>query len=78
MVRSLQSGDALRALDGRIRVVSVKTELVQPVFNLEVAAGQSFFVGHRRVLVHDNSLVQPVTDAFDAEPDIAMTVTRSE
>jgi hypothetical protein len=38
------------------------------VFNLEVDGGQSFFVGGPGVLVHDNSLVQPVSAPFDAGP----------
>ena len=45
MARDLKPGDVLRTLGGTVRVGSVETEAVQPVFNLEVADGQSFFVG---------------------------------
>ena len=48
------------------RVETVEADEVQPVYNLEVAHGQSFFVGQRGVLVHDNSLVQPTPEPFDA------------
>jgi hypothetical protein len=66
MARELRAGDTLRVLGGLARVEAVESDAVQPVFNLEVAHGQSFFVGERGVLVHDNSLVQPTTEAFDA------------
>jgi hypothetical protein len=66
MARELKPGDTLRLLGGLARVEAVEPDEEQPVHNLEVARGQSFFVGERGVLVHDNSLVQPVTQAFDA------------
>jgi hypothetical protein len=35
---------------------------------------QSYLVGQRGMLVHDNSLVEPVLQPFDATPDpIALT-----
>jgi hypothetical protein len=40
----------------------------QSVFNLEVAHGRSFFVGGAGALVHDNSLVEPTPEPFDAPP----------
>jgi hypothetical protein len=52
---------------GRDRVVAVESGVVQPVFNLELAEGKSFFVGVRGVLVHDNTRVDPVLFAFDSE-----------
>ena len=76
MARDLKPGDQLRALDGIAEVTSIGNEPVQPVFNLEVASGQCFFVGERGVLVHDNSLVQPVGAPFDAEPRLE-TLSRS-
>jgi hypothetical protein len=66
MARDLKPGDTLRILGGVARVEIVEPDDVQPVYNLEVAHGQSFFVGQRGVLVHDNSLVQPTPDPFDA------------
>ncbi len=68
MARDLKPGDSLRILGGTAEVVSIENDVTQPVFNLEVASGQSFFVGDSGMLVHDNSLVQPVSSPFDAEP----------
>ena len=68
--RDLKTGDSLRAL-GEIAVVkSIKRGPVEPVFNLKVMQAQSFFVGDRGMLVHDNSPVEPVRQPFDlvAEP----------
>jgi len=70
MARDLKSGDPIRTLSGVVKVASVETETVQPVFNLEVASGQSFFVGKQGALVHDNSLVQPSPVPFDAAPEL--------
>ena len=41
---------------------------VQPVFNLKVMRAQSFFVGARGMLVHDNSAVESVSQPFDIVP----------
>jgi hypothetical protein len=68
MARDLKPGDTLRMLGGTSRVASLESDSVQPVFNLEVGGGHSFFVGAAGALVHDNSLVQPVSQPFDAEP----------
>jgi hypothetical protein len=68
MARDLKPGDTLRTLGGTARVRSVETDEVQPVFNLQVAQGNSFFVGRRGALVHDNSVVEPATAPFDAPP----------
>ena len=51
---------------------SVKKEKVQPVFNLRVAEAESFFVGHAGVLAHDNSVVEPTPQPFDAPPEMAV------
>ena len=45
---------------------SVAEEKVQPVFNLQVADGESFFVGRSGVLAHDNSTINPTPEPFDA------------
>lgn len=68
MARDLKPGDAVRLLGGAARVAAVYPGPVQPVFNLEVARSHSFLVGARGVLVHDNSLIAPVTEPFDAAP----------
>ena len=57
MARDLKPGDAVRTLGGTVQVVAVGADSVRPVYNLEVAEGQSFFVGKLGHLVHDNSLV---------------------
>ena len=66
MARDLKPGDTLRTLGGTGPRRGRRGRRVQPVFNLEVAHGQSFFVGDRGVLVHDNSLVEPTPEPFDA------------
>jgi hypothetical protein len=71
MARELKAGDTVRTLAGRALVRSVAPDRVQPVFNLEVARGSSFFVGTTGVLVHDNSLVFPTPEPFDAAPTLA-------
>jgi hypothetical protein len=71
MSRDLKPGDMLRTVGGTLRVASVEPDATQPVFNLEVAEGQSFFVGERGLLVHDNSLVRPEPQPFDAAPSLA-------
>jgi hypothetical protein len=68
MARDLVPGDLLRNVAGRARVTSITEGEVQPVFNLEVAEGQSFFAGRAGALVHDHSIVQPVARPFDEVP----------
>ncbi|MDR3637611.1 MAG: polymorphic toxin-type HINT domain-containing protein [Isosphaeraceae bacterium] len=68
MARELKPGDTLRSMGGTLSVRSVVEGPVEPVFNLEIAGGSSFFVGTHAALVHDNSLVQPVPEPFDAPP----------
>ncbi|GAC1335097.1 MAG: hypothetical protein NVSMB14_02400 [Isosphaeraceae bacterium] len=71
MARDLKTGDAIRTLGGISRVVSIEVAAKQPVFNLEIAEGHSFFVGKRGLLVHDNSLGQPTPEPFDAARVVA-------
>jgi hypothetical protein len=66
MARELKPGDVLRTCEGLARVDSIEPVSAQPVFNLEVAQCSSFFVGKAGVLVHDNSLVEPPRNPFDA------------
>jgi hypothetical protein len=71
MARDLKPGDSIRTVGGTANVDSVETESVQPVFNLEVASGRSFFVGSQGMLVHDNTLAETVPHPFDASPSLA-------
>ena len=71
MARDLKAGDTIRTLGGAARVTAVESDETQPVFNLEVAEGGSFFVGQQGALVHDNSRVHPTPEPFDAAPDLA-------
>jgi hypothetical protein len=71
MTRDLKPGDTLRTAGGVAIVKSVDKERVQPVFNLHVAEGESFFVGQSGVLAHDNSLVNPTPNPFDSIADLA-------
>jgi hypothetical protein len=68
MTRDLKPGDALRTLGGTAVVKSVEAGRVQPVYNLQVAEGESFFVGRSGVLAHDNSTINPTPEPFDAVP----------
>jgi hypothetical protein len=70
MARDLKPGDLIRNVNGTSRIAAVTPSPTQPVFNLEVADGHSFFVGATSALVHDNSLVQPVSTPFDASVDL--------
>jgi hypothetical protein len=63
--RDLEPGDSLRSLGGVAVVKSIKRGQIEPVFNLKVMQAQSFFVGHRGTLVHDNSPVAAVIQPFD-------------
>jgi Pretoxin HINT domain len=69
MARDLKPGDRVRVVGGTRRVEAVEPQSVQPVFNLEVARGRSFFVGKGGALVHDNSLVETTPEPFDRTRD---------
>ena len=71
MARDLKPGDSLRALGGVVEVKSVTQGQVEPVYNLKLMQGQSFFVGQQGLLVHDNSAVEPVPQPFDLAPAFA-------
>ena len=75
MARELKPGDALRTIGGLAVVKSVETDQNQPVFNLQVADGESFFVGQTGVLAHDNSPVNPTPSPFDAVPLLEKSAT---
>jgi hypothetical protein len=66
MARDLKPGDILRTLGGVATVKSVEANKTQPVFNLQVADGESYFVGDAVVLAHDNSTINAVPEPFDA------------
>lgn len=74
MARDLVVGDAIRTLNGIVRVARIEEGQVVPVYNLDVAAAANFFVGRSTALVHDNSLPDPRQPPFDrlpAEPERA-------
>jgi hypothetical protein len=71
MARDLHTGDALRTLGGTARVEAVEEQPVQPVFNLRVRRGGSYFVGPQGVLAHDDRPTEPVEKPFDAPPELA-------
>jgi hypothetical protein len=66
MARELKVGDTLRTLGGTVAIKSITEARKQPVYNLHVADGESFFVGSTGVLAHDNSLINPTPEPFDA------------
>jgi hypothetical protein len=77
LARDLKPGDPIRVLGSVVRVTRVEPNVVQPVFNLEVPGGHSYFVGRQGVLVHDNSRLQPIVEPFDAAALLATVATRS-
>src|SRR5205823_6045816 len=76
MARELKPGDTVRTVGGVAEVASVSAEGTQPVFNMEVGANRSFFVGRGGALVHDNSLVEPTPEPFDGGP--ALVAARAD
>ncbi|AGA24526.1 Protein of unknown function (DUF1557) [Singulisphaera acidiphila DSM 18658] len=68
MARDLAAGDKVRTFGGLVRVKSIETSEVQPVFNLDVADDADFFVGRQGALVHDNTLPDLRQVPFDALP----------
>ena len=71
MARELKAGDQLRMVGGIVAIESIETDKTQPVYNLDVALNRDFFVGTAGLLVHDFSFVQPVSEPFDRQPDLA-------
>jgi hypothetical protein len=71
MARDLKPGDFIRTVGGRAEIVEIQPDRVQPVFNLDVARNNTFFVGAKRSLVRDNSLPPAMLTPFDAEPSLA-------
>jgi hypothetical protein len=65
MARDLKVFDRIRTKRGVAVVRRVEAAGVRPVFNLEVARAATYFVGWTGALVHDNSLVTPVSRPFD-------------
>ncbi|MGO9915220.1 MAG: polymorphic toxin-type HINT domain-containing protein [Isosphaeraceae bacterium] len=66
MARELKAGDTLRTLGGTVEIKSIGEDRKQRVYNLQVADSESFFVGPSGVLAHDNSLINPTPEPFDA------------
>jgi len=78
MARDLKPGDRVRSVGGTNEVTTVEQSSSEPVYNLKVMDAECFFVGRRGVLVHDNSLVEPVLEPFDAVPDLATIIELSD
>jgi hypothetical protein len=78
MARELKPGDRLRMVGGTVEVESIVGDQTQPVYNLDVADARDFFVGAKRLLVHDFSFVQPVFEPFDRQPDLGSPVRVSK
>ena len=76
MARDLKPRRPASRLGRSLPTVKVRESAIasEPVFNLKVMQAQSFFVGQRGMLVHDNSLVEPVLQPFDAMPELAAVV----
>jgi hypothetical protein len=66
MARDLKPGDALRAVGGTAVIAAIEPQKVGPVYNLEVAEDQNFFVGTQGILTHDNTPAGRRSQAFDA------------
>jgi hypothetical protein len=52
-------------------------EGAEPVFNLKVMRSESYFVGERGILVHDNSAVRHVLNPFDGVTELELTESSS-
>ncbi len=74
MAKQLRTGDTLRTLSGIVHVVSLASELTVPVFNLDVAATRTYFVGTKDALVHDNTLPEPRLEPFDMADRVSLAV----
>ena len=77
MARELKPGDVLRTLGGLASVKAVEADRTQLVYNLQVADGESYFVGKSGVLAHDNSTINPVPEPFDAVAPLAEAAASS-
>jgi hypothetical protein len=64
--RDLEPGDAVRALNGALRVGAIADAGTRPVYHIEVVDGRVIVVGQRGVLAHDHRLAQPWSARFDA------------
>jgi hypothetical protein len=78
MARELKPGDIVRTLGGTAKLESVESDKPQPVFNLDVAQNRNFFVGKQGCLVYDFSIVQPVPEPFDREPDLTALAAKTK
>jgi hypothetical protein len=66
--RELKPGDALRTLNGLVRVESIGPDTILPLYNVDVAGSRTFFAGRTSLLVHDNTLPDHRLKPFDALP----------
>ena len=66
MARDLKVGEPIRTLSGTVQVTAINDGAVGPVFNLEVADDDDFFVGEVGALAHDNTVPDLRETPFDA------------
>jgi hypothetical protein len=62
---SLKRGDFIRTLDEPVALTSIERGEVVPVYNLDVADHNDFFMGRGGALVHDNTLPDLREKPFD-------------
>ena len=67
MARDLKAGDRVRVLGGVAPIESIEPDATQFVYNLTVEENRNFLVGNAGLLVHDFSIVLPVSDPFDRQ-----------
>ena len=59
MAKDLKTGDRLHSVDGWAEIVGVRPIDAADTRNLIVADYGTYFVGDRRLLVHDVTMLQP-------------------
>jgi hypothetical protein len=59
MAKFLRPGDRLHSIAGPAPITSIEDAPAEATYNLVVADWHNYFVGDRRVLVHDNAPQQP-------------------
>ena len=76
MARELKTGDRLRMIDGIVTVQAIEPDATQLVYNLTVEDNRNFLVGNAGLLVHDFSMVLPVSDPFDGQAKVKSGSTK--
>jgi hypothetical protein len=76
MARDLKADDLVRTLGARSKILRIEAGRVVPVYNLDVAASRTYFVGQHNALVHDNTLPDPHASRFDSGGKITASASR--